>query len=157
MERWLSHGLETYVQRCLIDFSRLRVDHPSVLYQRGELTMAAGLLGEAEALFRRGLTMAPAHFKLHRGLAEVLQRQGLFGDASEVLAEANEQTPGLGWLIVLEAETLLQAGLPARAWAVLESAEALIDDAYRGPLVRAKVLETLGRIPGAREPARPTA
>jgi oxalate---CoA ligase len=146
-ERWVSQGPRWRLEGALRASRAVSPDHPSVLCQRGELTMTAGLMDEAEALFRHGLAMAPAHFRLHRGLAELLRRQSRFVEAARVLAEANEQTPGLGWLIVLEAETLLEAGRPATALEVLDRApRSLIDDAHRGPLVRGLAHEVLGRV-----------
>jgi tetratricopeptide (TPR) repeat protein/acyl carrier protein len=120
VDGWVADGLDDRVAQALERAATLASDHPSVLEQRGRLARAAGLDEEAEALYRAGLAMAPRHLRLHLDLAMLLERQRRHAEAASLLAEANEQTPGLDVVVVRLARTLVRAGKPARAISLLD-------------------------------------
>jgi tetratricopeptide (TPR) repeat protein len=120
-------------------------DHPSVLKQRGMLAAYAGLPHEAEALLREGLRMAPEHHGLLMQLGVHLRRERRFDEAAWIIGELNRINPGLGWIIVLEAQLYLEAGRPATALEVLDRAARFVEQAPDGLLTRGRVLFALGR------------
>lgn len=123
----VSQRLDAHVEQALARAAQLTADHPSVFEQQGRLAVIAGKTAEAEAIFRAGLAMAPRHLELHLSLAKLLCDQGRFAEAVPVLAEANEQTPGIDWVIVWLSRVHLLNGCPAAAVELLDRTPWVID------------------------------
>lgn len=142
-------GLDEHVAAAVARGRALEPDHPSVYAQRARLESRAGLQEEAEALFRRGLAMAPNHLDLHTAFASMLEDMGRIPEALAVLAEANEQTPGIDWVMVWLARLHLEAGDADSALALLDSRPGLTERIAATSHVRDRALDRLRRYDGA--------
>jgi tetratricopeptide (TPR) repeat protein len=125
-----------------------------VFAQRARLESHAGHQQEAESLFRRGLTLAPTHLDLHTAFASMLEDMGRIPEALAVLAELNDHTSGIDWIMVWLARLHLEAGDAESALELLDSRPGLTERIAMTSLVRGHSLRRLGRHAEAEEALR---
>ena len=145
MQSLVDRRLDDLVEAALARGRAVEPDHPSVFDQLGRLASRAGRPEEAEASFRQGLALAPTHLDLHTALASMLEDMGRVPEALAVLAEANEQTPGIDWILVWLAKLNLEAGDADSALALLDSRPGLTDRIATTSHIRGRALARLGR------------
>lgn len=81
----------------------------------------------------------------------MLQGMGRIPEALDVLAEANEQNPGIDWIMVWLAELHVEAGDADAALELLDSRPGLTERVAATERIRSRVLERLGRHTEVRE------
>ncbi|UCD49079.1 MAG: tetratricopeptide repeat protein [Phycisphaerales bacterium] len=109
----------------------------------GRAYLGTGDFAEAEAAFRRATVLDPWSLPDHVDLARVRQMRERFADAAQAYARAAELAPESAEIQLEAAACCLQAGVPARALAHVESA---IQIKGRSP----EVLRLLGKLHEAR-------
>jgi acyl-CoA synthetase (AMP-forming)/AMP-acid ligase II/thioesterase domain-containing protein/acyl carrier protein len=145
IKSFADRGVDEFVEAALARGRAVQPDHPSVFDQLGRLASRAGDRVEAESFFRRGLAVAPTHLELHTSLASMLQEMGRIPEALAVLAEANEQSPGIDWLMVWLATLHEEAGDADSALELLDSRPGLTARIASTSRIRGRVLARLGR------------
>ena len=145
IESLADRGLDELVAAAFARSRAVEPDHPSVFAQLGRLASQASRKAEAEAFFRQGLELAPTHLDLHTAFATMLEDMGRIPEALAVLAEANEQVPGIDWIMVWLARLNVEAGDAESALALLDSRPGLVERITSTNLVRSRALERLER------------
>ena len=146
----IERGLDDLVAAALARSRAVAPDHPSVFAQRARLESQTGNHEEAESLFRRGLALAPTHLDLHTAFTSMLEEMGRIPEALALLAEVNEQIPGIDWILVWLARLHLEAGDADSALESLDSRPGLTERIAATSLIRSRALDRLGRHEEAR-------
>jgi tetratricopeptide (TPR) repeat protein len=154
IKQFSDRGLDDLVAAAVSRSRAIEPDHPSVFAQRARLESHAGHQQEAESLFRRGLALAPTHLDLHTAFASMLEDMGRIPEALAVLAELNDHTSGIDWIMVWLARLHLEAGDAESALELLDSRPGLTERIAMTSLVRGHALRRLGRHAEAEEALR---
>ena len=141
-------GLGDLVEAAVARSRTVEPDHPSVFDQLARLASRAGQKAEAETLFRQGLALAPTHLDLHTAFASMLEEMDRIPEALAMLAEANEQLPGIDWIMVWLARLHVEAGDADSALELLDSRPGLVERIASTNLVRSRALERQKKVSG---------
>ncbi len=148
IESFAHRGLDDLVAAALARSRTVEPDHPSVFDQLARLASRAGRKAEAETLFRQGLALAPTHLDLHTAFASMLEEMDRIPEALAMLAEANEQLPGIDWIMVWLARLHVEAGDADSALELLDSRPGLVERIASTNLVRSRALERQKKVSG---------
>lgn len=123
-------------------------DHPEILRWAAQLHLADGDIGRAVSALQRALEQRPDDPQLLRSLGSALASQGREEEAFAALQQAASCTvESEEWLAL--AIAFDQQGHHAEALAAAEKTLRQSPNATRPRLMRARCLQTIGRIPAA--------